>query len=338
MKFLKILGIIIAVFALGYSAYMATLDGKYDVSRSVQISSNPIAVYDIVSDLQTWPEWSVWYLNDSTMSTEFGESTIGEGAWYSWTSEVSGAGKLTIMSANPGVSMTTKIEFDGMGNSDGYWTFEERDGGTYLTWGLKGKMPFLLRSMAASMDAVVGADFEAGLENIREMAEAGDSEFFTMDAMMFEGRQYLGVTVEGKITEMGSEVFANGYAQIFEYLGGPDKAVGAISGPPFAIYHTWEPEEDHYIMEVAMPVVTDLPGDGTVVKGQSYEGTAIFIDHYGAYDKTGNAHEDIAEFIELNGYQYNGSPMEIYITDPGAEPDTSKWLTKVVYPAVKMEQ
>ncbi len=338
MKFLKILGILIIVLLLGYSGYMATLDGKYDVSRSVEISSDPNSVYGIVSDLETWPEWSVWYLNDSTMTATYGEQTTGEGASYSWTSDNSGTGTLTIMSADPGKSITTKIEFEGMGTSDGYWTFEEKDGGTYLTWGFKGEMPFFFRPMAAGMDIALGPDFEAGLENIREMAEAGDSEFFTMDAMTFESRQYMGVTLEGKISEMNSDVYANGYAQIMEYLGGPDKAVGSISGPPFAIFHTWEPEQDLYIMELAIPAITDLPGNETVVKGQSYEGTAIFIDHYGPYDQTGNAHEDIAEFIELNGYQYNGSPMEVYVTDPMEEPDTTKWLTKVIYPAKKLEE
>lgn len=338
MKFLKILGILIAVVFLGYTGYMATLDGKFDVSRSVQISSNPTSVYNIVSDLETWPEWSTWYLSDTTMTASYGEQTTGEGASYSWTSDVSGNGKLTIMSADPGKSMTTKIEFEGMGSSDGYWTFEEKDGGTFLTWGFKGELPFFFRSLAAGMDSQVGPDFEAGLENIREMAEAGDSEFFTMDAMAFEGRQYLGITVEGKISEMSSDVYANGYGEIMAYLGGPDKAINAITGPPFAIYHTWEPDSDHFIMEVAIPAVTDLPGNDRVVKGQSYEGTAIFIDHYGAYDQTVNAHEDISEFIEMNGYQYNGSPMEIYVTDPMEEPDTSKWLTKVVYPAKKMDE
>lgn len=332
MKILKIVGIILIVFILGFVGYSATLDGKYDVSRSIQIDENPDAVYNIVSDLETWPKWSLWYLRDSTMTSEFSEKTKGEGASYSWESEQSGNGSLTILTAEPGKSMTTDISFEGMGGSNGYWTFEDKDHGTYLTWGFKGEMPFLFRFMAQGMDVAIGPDFEAGLENIKALAESVDREFFEIDSTTLESKDYYYVEVKGTFDKMNSQLFAENYGKIMGYLGGTEEASKIMTGSPFTINNEWNEVDKTFSMEVAIPAESDLPGNDEVKKGKSYGGHVIYIDHYGPYEKTANAHEDLNVFMESYKIESNGSPMEVYVTDPEMEPDTSKWLTKIIYP------
>jgi uncharacterized protein YndB with AHSA1/START domain len=123
MKVLKVILIILIVIFGGFAIWMATLDGKYDVQRSVYIDATPELVYAEVSDFKTWPEWGPWFAKDSTMQAQFGDQTQGEGATYSWTSENQGSGDMKIVAAEPGNSMETKINFGGMGSSNGYWTF-----------------------------------------------------------------------------------------------------------------------------------------------------------------------------------------------------------------------
>lgn len=332
MKILKIVGIIIVVFILALLGFNATLDGKYDVSRSIQIDEKPITVYNLVSDLETWPKWSVWYLRDSTMTSEFAEKTKGEGASYSWKSQESGNGSLTILTAEPGKSMTTAISFEGMGGSNGYWTFEDKDNGTYLTWGFKGEMPFLFRFMAQGMEEAVGPDFQEGLENIKMLSESVDQEYFDIDSTTLESKAYYFIEVKGSFSEMSSQLFADSYGKIMNYLGGPEEASKLMTGAPFAVYNEWNEEEKTFAMEVAIPADSDLPGNDEIQKGETYGGHVIYIDHYGPYENTGNAHEDLNAFMASYNIEYNGSPMEIYVTDPGTEPDTAKWLTKVIYP------
>jgi effector-binding domain-containing protein len=40
----------------------------------------------------------------------------------------------------------------------------------------------------------------------------------------------------------------------------------------------------------------------------------------------------IQAWLEENARCVAGSPWEVYATDPGAEPDVSKWVTEVYYP------
>ena len=38
------------------------------------------------------------------------------------------------------------------------------------------------------------------------------------------------------------------------------------------------------------------------------------------------------EYMEANSLVDNGPPYEVYITDPGQEPDPTKWITELYWP------
>ena len=97
MKILKIVLVIVGVVVGIFTLYNATLSKEYSVSRSTTMDVDPALVQQIVSDFSTWPEWSAWFLADSTMEYELGTTYVGEGATYSWTSENSGSGAMEIL-------------------------------------------------------------------------------------------------------------------------------------------------------------------------------------------------------------------------------------------------
>ena len=41
------------------------------------------------------------------------------------------------------------------------------------------------------------------------------------------------------------------------------------------------------------------------------------------------------EYLQNKGLTMNGAPMEVYVTDPMLEKDTTKWITEVYYPVIK---
>ena len=171
MKILKIILVIVAVVLGTFTIYNATLSKEYSVRRSTTMDVDPALVKQIVSDFSTWPEWSAWFLADSTMEYELGTIYIGEGATYSWTSENSGSGAMEILELTPS-AMETKIDFVGQGTSYGHWEFASTDEGEVkVSWGFSGEMPLLMRWMGAQMDKWVGPDFESGLANLTAYAE-----------------------------------------------------------------------------------------------------------------------------------------------------------------------
>ena len=173
MKILKTLLIIVSVLAGVFVIWNTTLPSNFEVKRSITMNAPPEKVSHTVSNFKTWPNWSVWFQLDSTMTYELGDSYQGVGGSYSWTSEAMGGGNMSILEYTEGKSMKTEIHFDGQGMSNGSWDFEIQDNGaTKVTWGLSGEMGFFSRFIGAQMDKWVGPDFEAGLQNLKSYVES----------------------------------------------------------------------------------------------------------------------------------------------------------------------
>lgn len=59
---------------------------------------------------------------------------------------------------------------------------------------------------------------------------------------------------------------------------------------------------------------------------------AVKADHFGPYDRLYQTHESIWPFVQELGRAPISGPIERYITDPQAEPDSSKWHTEIFLP------
>lgn len=102
------------------------------------------------------------------------------------------------------------------------------------------------------------------------------------------------------------------------------------NGPVLTIYHSYDP--DKIDMECAIPLAKTVKGEGEVKVWEMKAGNAAKLNYYGAYDKMHDAHDAMHKWIADNNKKMNGSPWEVYVTDPGNEKDTTKWLTEIYYP------
>jgi AraC family transcriptional regulator len=59
---------------------------------------------------------------------------------------------------------------------------------------------------------------------------------------------------------------------------------------------------------------------------------AATVSHFGPYDGLGDAHFALGEYVRQNQLETVGLCWEEYVTDPGAEPDPSRWQTLVCWP------
>lgn len=85
-------------------------------------------------------------------------------------------------------------------------------------------------------------------------------------------------------------------------------------------------------IEGGMPVAAPADGEGEIQSGWLVGGPVATAIHEGPYDQLGNAHRAIEAWIAEKGEQAGGPPWEVYVTDPGEEPDPSKWQTEVNWP------
>lgn len=102
-----------------------------------------------------------------------------------------------------------------------------------------------------------------------------------------------------------------------------------MNGPPLVIYHDWGEPID---LETAVPVKAPIPEKGRVKPSRLPAGPAVVAWHVGPYEQLGRTHERIEKYMAEQGLEQRAPAWEEYWTDPGMEPDPSKWRTKIVMP------
>ncbi len=104
----------------------------------------------------------------------------------------------------------------------------------------------------------------------------------------------------------------------------------APAGMPLTIYH--EMDADRLEMECGMPVASPVEGTERVRPGELPAGKVATVTHMGPYEQLGQTWSALMKWMEEEGLQAAGAPWEVYVTDPGEEPDQSKWRTDIFFP------
>ena len=174
MKTLKIVllgltGLALFVVVVGFA-----LPANFKVERSIEINAPMIRIYPLVYDPKAWARWSVWYRRDPAIKTTYSGAPAGVGAKWAWESASQGNGSMEMTRADFDKLIAYKLVLDDFGSAmDGRFEFALQGGTAKVTWiteGAVGNNP-LMRYFALVMDRMIGPDFEAGLKNLKEIAE-----------------------------------------------------------------------------------------------------------------------------------------------------------------------
>ncbi len=171
-KILTAIAILILVFVI----VGALLPRDYECSRSVVIHADPAKIHALVGDLKRWDEWAPWKDSDPTVVTTLGEPTTGVGANQRWTGD-GGPGRLTFTKCDPASGIAYDLYFGEPGEEMGaksWMTYKPGSGGVEVEWGMSGEMdvPVIGGYFAAMTDAMIGSMFQAGLDKLKQRAEA----------------------------------------------------------------------------------------------------------------------------------------------------------------------
>ncbi len=117
------------------------------------------------------------------------------------------------------------------------------------------------------------------------------------------------------------------FGEVMAYLTGNGLAP---AGMPFTIYHDMDAERLE--MECGMPVASPVEGTERVRPGELPAGKVATVTHMGPYEQLGQTWSALMQWMEEESLQAAGAPWEVYVTDPGEEPDPSKWRTDIFFP------
>jgi hypothetical protein len=174
VKFLKFLLGALVVLALALLGGGTLLSGRFHIERSAQMTAAPSRAYGLVADPHHWKDWTVWNRRDPAMAISFFGAASGAGSGWAWKSASEGDGKMTLTTVAPDQRVAYELYFPDMDStSTGELRFEPQAGGTRVTWTMDGDMGRnpLMHWMALAMDRMVGPDFDAGLANLKVLAE-----------------------------------------------------------------------------------------------------------------------------------------------------------------------
>ena len=108
--------------------------------------------------------------------------------------------------------------------------------------------------------------------------------------------------------------------------------VGAVpAGPPFSRYH--EITDETIDLEAGIPVRKAVPSQGRVKASELPGGKVALTWHVGPYHELPKSYAVLEEWMKLRALESRGPFWEVYWTDPGIEPDPSKWRTQILWPA-----
>jgi hypothetical protein len=171
-----LLGVLVVVVVLVLGVVVAAMmqPDTYHVERSRTIDAPPSVVAPHLTDFRMWVEWNPWRELDPQMRLTYSDPASGEDAWYEWHgNDDVGSGKMTITDIDDD-SVAYDLEFiePFESKADTQITFEPEGTGTHVVWSMDADNDFMGKvfCLFMNMDAMIGADFERGLENLDRVA------------------------------------------------------------------------------------------------------------------------------------------------------------------------
>lgn len=339
MKFLKTILIIIVILVAVGGVLSLIAPTQMSASRSVVINAPKEVVWENVTKFENMNKWSPWAKRDPNMKNTV-EGTDGTvGAKQSWTGNKKvGSGSQTISALDPMNRIDSKLDFKEPmeGHADAYTVLADTAGGVKVTWSFSSAMsrPFNIIGLFMDMDAAIGKDYEEGLANLKALCE---QEAAAAAVKTYRGYR-VSVTMRPEKTYIGkretimfkdiSVFFGNNLPKI---MADVQKAGLAVDGVPSGIYYTYDTVKMQTAMAAAIPVkevkAPLAPWETIVIPA----GKALALDYYGSYDKSLPAYQAIDDYIDEAALTPASIVIEEYVTDPMAEKDTAKWLTRIYY-------
>ncbi len=324
-----VLGLAAAVIGLGFFATK-----EYHVERSIEINAPHDTVFEQVRFFKNFPKWSPWQGIDPKMKTSI-SGTDGEvGAAYTWSgNDDVGTGTQTIKSITPqriDIELAFKEPWESV--SPSFIKLEDKGAKTHVSWGFDMHIgfPWNAFAMFTNVDAAVGKDYEHGLANLKRICEElahPKYRGYEVTESDIPVKYYVGVRKVVPFAEIPA-FFMNTLPLAMSTV---QEQGLPLAGAPSGLFWTHDDSTGTADMAAVVPTSVEKKLGGGVGVFTVGGGRALVIDYYGVYDSTGKAHYAMGDYMTQKKLRNIPPAVEEYITDPGAEPDTSKWLTKIIY-------
>lgn len=177
MSHLSIVFVGLGLALLLLLAYAATRPDEFRIERRARIAAPAERVWPLISELRAFNRWNPYERKDPLLKSAYSGAASGVGSRYDWDGKAVGSGSLEITGQQPGRAVQMKLDFVKPFEAHNHAEFALQptpDGATEVRWTMRGPANFVSKLMGVfiDMDKMVGRDFEDGLQNLRQLAEA----------------------------------------------------------------------------------------------------------------------------------------------------------------------
>ena len=154
----------------------ASKPDTFRVQRTATVKADPGKVFPCINDFHNWVAWSPFEKLDPNMQKTFSGAASGKGAVYEWKgNSKAGMGRMEILKSSIPSKVVIKLDFlkPFEGHNTSEFKMSPKGDSTEVSWEMYGPSSFMTKIMHVfiNMDKMLGKDFEAGLANLKAVAE-----------------------------------------------------------------------------------------------------------------------------------------------------------------------
>ncbi len=178
LEIIVIVAVLLAIAIVVVLILASTKPDTFSVQREAVVKAPPERIFPLISNFRQWTGWSPWENRDPALKRSYDGAESGKGAIYAWEGNKNvGSGRMEILEASSS-KIAIKLDFlkPFEAHNTAEFTMRRQDGAgptTNVSWVMHGPAPFMHRVMQVFMnfDKMIGKDFEAGLANLKSLAE-----------------------------------------------------------------------------------------------------------------------------------------------------------------------
>lgn len=149
-----------------------TLPSEFYIAESRVLSASAHEVFDVVDQVRTWEEWTIWSATaDPTMVFTYEGPERGPGAIVRWSGEVHGSGHRVVTEVVADRQVRFDLHFRPDGEpAHGTVTIEPVDDGARVTWAMSGDMGWFIpgRYLIPWLEETAAEGFTTNLTRLDE--------------------------------------------------------------------------------------------------------------------------------------------------------------------------
>jgi uncharacterized membrane protein len=187
----KKIAITVVILIAAVLGYAATKPDTFRYERQVTINAPASVIFPMLNNFKNWMLWSPYEKKDPDMKRTYGGAEAGVGATYAWEGDSNiGAGVMEIKESKPDTHLLVQLLFTAPmeGNNTAEFTLTPQGDATVVKWAMYGPntFPAKLAGLVMDIDKMVGNDFEAGLADLKAVAEKTTAEAKAVTAPLNE--------------------------------------------------------------------------------------------------------------------------------------------------------